>query len=98
VFVPVRRLQSSLMFVGKLRTLEPTLESSTLKVLHSKVGSDLMSFRLSWKGLPGTNILVNYERSKIMDLQSFRTLIYRCSKTFYGRDLIMFLKSLDCLS
>jgi hypothetical protein len=42
---------------------EPTLQWSTIKVLHS-VGSGFTCKQLGWKGLPETNTLAYYGRKK----------------------------------
>jgi hypothetical protein len=56
------------MFAGKARSLP---QKEVPERCFTRVGSGLIT--LGWKGLPGTNALAYYEKSKFAALKSFIT-------------------------
>jgi hypothetical protein len=66
VFVPVRPLQASLIFLCKDRS-QPKSGAPEVPTL-------LANIRLGWIGISGTNTLADYEHSQIAPVKSFMTL------------------------
>jgi hypothetical protein len=66
VFLTGKPLHSSLMFVGKDRSLS---YRGAPERCFTRVGL-LTSIRIVWKGLPETNTVAYYEHKKIMAVKS----------------------------